>query len=138
MNTESLKIEGLTPEEVLALPPDEMNELILCGKPIVFRAGSAEVLGQFEIRGDRLLAELGQIDGGGEGVLPTIWRTTHQYAEREGLEAVEWIVHAVDCAKPNLKLRRVLERRGFRIEQVVGAGAAYRFLDYTGGSSDEA
>jgi hypothetical protein len=33
-------------------------------------------------------------------------------AASRALLGVEWIVHAVSCAKPNLKLRRVLERRG--------------------------
>ena len=26
---------------------------------------------------------------------------------------VEWLVHALTCAAPNLKLRELLERRGF-------------------------
>jgi len=52
-----------------------------------------------------------------------------RYAKLHGLVAVEWIVHAVNCAKPNLKLRRVLERRGFKVENVEGIGQAYRFLD---------
>jgi hypothetical protein len=45
------------------------------------------------------------------------------------LRAVEWIVHAVSCAKPNLKLRRVLHRRGFTIQQLAGVGEAYHFVD---------
>jgi hypothetical protein len=45
---------------------------VLSGRPIVFRAGSAEILGEFKIKGESLMVELAQIDGGGEGVLPTL------------------------------------------------------------------
>jgi len=45
------------------------------------------------------------------------------------LSAIEWIVHAVSCAKPNLQLRRVLEGRGFVVKQVEGVGEAYYYLD---------
>jgi hypothetical protein len=47
------------------------------------------------------------------------------------LSGVEWIVHAVSCAKPNLKLRRVLEHRGFIIETIDGIGEAYHLLEST-------
>jgi hypothetical protein len=40
------------------------------------------------------------------------------------LEGTEWIVHAVSCAKPNLKLRKVLDRRGFVVEEIEGIGTA--------------
>jgi hypothetical protein len=69
--------------------------------------------------------ELAQIDGGGEGVLPTLTSLAHQYAMRRGLKRVEWVVHALNCAEPNLKLRRVMERRGFRVADVKGIGLAY-------------
>jgi len=38
-------------------------------------------------------------------------------------------VHAVSCAKPNLKLRRVLDRRGFVVREIPGFGEAYHFID---------
>jgi len=47
---------------------------------------------------------------------------------RRGLSAVEWIVHAVNCARPNPKLRRVLERRGFEVRDIAGIGEAYYFV----------
>jgi hypothetical protein len=52
-----------------------------------------------------------------------------RYAILHGLSRVEWIVHAVSCAKPNLKLRRVLERRGFAIKQIAEVGDAYYLVD---------
>ena len=57
--------------------------------------------------------------------LPTIAVLAEKYARLNNLEAVEWIVHAVRCANPNPKLRRVLERRGFQIQDVPGYGEAF-------------
>ena len=114
--------EGLTPDQFLALPREEVQALILCGEPLVFRAGSADVLGRFWVAGDRLVLELGHIDGGGEGVLPALASLAVRYSRREGLRALEWRVHAVNCPNPNLKLRRLLDRRGFRVTDVPGSG----------------
>jgi len=118
-------IEEYTPEEFLSLPDEQIEAFVFAGKPLLFKAGSAEILGEFRLRADRLTVELAQIEGGGEGVLPTLVGLAERYAQRRGLNQVEWIVHAVNCAKPNLKLRHVLERRGFVIENIPGFGAAY-------------
>jgi hypothetical protein len=118
-------IEGYTPEEILGLPPEQFKDFVFTGKPLVFKAGSAQVLGEFALRDKRLVIELAHIDGGGEGALPTIAVLAEKYARLNNLEAVEWIVHAIHCAKPNLKLRRVLERRGFQIQEVPGYGQAF-------------
>ena len=120
-----IDIEGYTPDEILDLPDEQLDALVLSGEPLVFRAGSAEILGEFTIRGGSLLVELAQIDGGGEGVLPALTSLAHRYAQRRGLEKVEWVVHALNCAKPNPKLRRVMERRGFVVTDVEGVGEAY-------------
>lgn len=88
----------------------------------MFRAGSAEILGEFKIKGESLVVELAQIDGGGEGVLPTLISLARRYAKKRGLKKVQWIVHALNCAEPNLKLRRVMERRGFQIVDIEGVG----------------
>jgi hypothetical protein len=87
--------------------------------------GSAEILGEFRLAEGRLSVEIAQIDGGGEGVLLVLAALAERYARGRGLSHVEWIVHAIDCAKPNLKLRRVLEKRGFVIQDVPDIGAAY-------------
>ena len=120
-----INIEGYSPEEILGLPDEQLDALVLSGEPLVFRAGSAEILGKFKIRGESLIVELAQIDGGGEGVLPTLTSLTHRYAKQRGLKRVEWIVHALNCAEPNLKLRRVMERRGFQVTDVEDVGKAY-------------
>jgi hypothetical protein len=120
-------IEGYTLDEILNFP-DELVKTFLPNAPIVLKAGSAEILGAVRIAHNRLVVELAQIDGGGEGVLPSLWILANRFAAKQNLSDVEWIVHAVDCAKPNLKLRRLLEKRGFVIENIDGVGKAYHFV----------
>lgn len=122
-------IEGFTQHEILRLPAETIDGLILLGGPLVFRAGSATILGSFKINSGRLVIELAQIEGGGEGVLVTLSSLARRYAALRGLRSVEWVVHAINCATPNLKLRKMLERRGFVIENVPEVGAAYHLLD---------
>ena len=124
-----LKFEGLTEEEILDLPKDAVEALILIGEPLVFRAGSAVILGSFKLKSNRLIIELAQIEGGGEGVLISLASLAKRHAKLNSLAEIEWIVHAVTCAKPNHKLRRVLERRGFEVKEVDGVGEAYHFID---------
>ena len=121
--------EGLTSDEILGLPKDAIEQLVLLNEPIVFRAGSALILGRFKLDSDRLTLELAQIDGGGEGVLPSLACLAKRFARLRGLSAVEWIVHAVSCAHPNLKLRRVLELRGFEVKKMADGNEAYHLLD---------
>ena len=120
-----IDIEGYTADEILNLPDEQLDALVLSGEPLVFRAGTAEILGEFKIRGESLIIELAQIDGGGEGVLPTLTSLANRYAKQRGLKKVEWIIHALNCAEPNLKLRHVMERRGFQVRDLEGVGKAY-------------
>lgn len=121
-----IEISGFTSAEILGLPDADLAELVFCEEPVLFRIGSAEVLGEFRLAPDTVVLELATIDGGGEGVLPILSALARRYARSRGLARVEWIVHAVHCAKPNLKLRRVLARRGFVIEPVAGVPAYHR------------
>lgn len=118
-------IEGYTADEILQLPNEELYSIVLRDEPLVFKAGSANMLGKFKVTADTLIMELAHIDGGGEGALPSLASLASRYAKREGLEFIEWRVHAVHCAKPNLKLRRVLERRGFVVREIDGTGECY-------------
>ena len=120
-----LLLEGYTPDEILALPNDELQAMVLRDQPLVFKVGSASILGRFKATEETLVIELGHIDGGGEGALPSLASLANRYAKREGLAFIEWRVHAVHCAKPNLKLRHLLERRGFVVREVPGAGECY-------------
>ena len=109
MSQREVLFEGLSEQEILGLPHEHIEKLILIGEPLVFRAGSAELLGSFKITSNRLVIELAQIERGGEGVLISLASLAKRYAMLQKLSGVEWIIHAVTCAKPNLKLRRVLE-----------------------------
>jgi len=118
-------IEGYTSEEILRLPPEQIEGLVLTGEPVIVKAGSAQILVEFRIKGKRLVVELAHIDGGGEGVLLTLWLLAEHYSKGRGLQEIEWIVHALHCANPNPKLRPLLERRGFMVRDVPGIGQAY-------------
>jgi len=124
----SIKIEGLTKAEVMALSDEHLAELVFHGEPIVLKAGSAGVLGAFKLSDATLNIELAQIDGGGEGVLIALTLLAKKFAIRYQCQTIQWTVHAVDCANPNLKLRRVLERRGFAIRPV-GGNLAYSLIE---------
>lgn len=127
MPLSSLLIEGYTADEILALSNAELDGIVLRDEPLVFRAGSANMLGRFRVEDRVLVMELAHVDGGGEGALPALASLARRYAARERLDAIEWLVHAVHCGKPNLKLRRVLERRGFEVRNVAGVGECYFF-----------
>jgi hypothetical protein len=119
--------EGLTKDAILDLPSEQIEQLILTGEPVLFSAGTACILGEFQRRSNVLQVTLAQIEGGGEGVLPALSQLIERYARLHALEGVEWVVHAVHCAKPNLKLKRVLERRGFVIKDIQGTTAYYKY-----------
>jgi hypothetical protein len=127
-------LDGYTADEVLALPNEELNAIVLRDEALVFKAGTANLLGRFKVEGQSLVVELAHVDGGGEGALPTLAALASKYAMREGLEYVEWRVHAVHCATPNLKLRRVLERRGFVVRTIEGVGECYWSRQATSGA----
>ncbi len=126
-----ITIEGYTAAELLSLPDADVDRFVFCGEAIIIRLGSAIILGEFRRTATTLVVELAQIEGGGEGVLPAFWRLVHQYAAQRGLARVEWIMHAVACAQPNLKLKRVLDARGFVVEDVPGGGTAYHLVTPT-------
>ena len=125
----TILLDGLTADEVLALSLEELRALLFVGEPVLLHAGSAEVLGQFELVDDHLTIELAQIDGGGEGVLRTLWLVARRFADIHNLTRIEWVVHAVNCAEPNLKLRRVLSLRGFEVVEHPEHGDVYHLVD---------
>ncbi len=120
-----ITFNGLTADEILSFSDDVLNALVVSKAPMVVQVGTAEVLGRFWIEHESVVLELGHIDGGGEGVLPAISTLAHRFALRRGLASLDWRVHAVTCKEPNLKLRRVLERRGFKISDVPETGVCY-------------
>ncbi|WP_408891615.1 hypothetical protein ACJ2CR_19320 [Myxococcus faecalis] len=128
-------IEGYTSDEVLRLTEQELAALVLTGEPIVIRIGTAELLGCFRLQPDALFVELAHIDSSGEGILPAFWRLVRRFAQARSVGRIEWVVHAVRCARPNLKLRRVLERRGFVVRTLPGTGEDYHLVDMLPGRS---
>jgi len=122
-------IEGFSVDELLAWPVERLRELVACGRPIVFGAGTATLLAEVQLQEGRLTIDLAHVDGGGEGVLPTLWRFGEHYARAERVREIEWIVHATRCAKPNPRLPGVLRRMGFAIEDRPPRGEVYRRLD---------
>lgn len=121
----NIAIEGESLKEILKWTEEEFDALVLIDTPIVFNIGSAEVLGQFAIKENRLIVELAQIDGGGEGVLLAISKISKYIARLKNIEEIHCIVHAINCAKPNLKLRSHLEKTGFTIQNIPNKGEAY-------------
>jgi hypothetical protein len=122
----SITFQGMTADEIMALPEEELRTLIFGPDPIILRIGSAELLCQFRRESGVLTIELAHIDGGGEGVLPALGALATRYARQAGLTRIDWLVHATKCAKPNPKLKAMLERRGFMVENVPGMGEVYR------------
>lgn len=125
MASDKIKFEGFSAEELLSRPDEEIDQLVLCDEALVFNVGSAQILGKFKIVNRLLILELAQIDGGGEGVLPAIASLSQGIAKKRDLTGVDWLVHAVTCADPNPKLKRVLERKGFKIKEIENVGKVY-------------
>jgi hypothetical protein len=125
MPSNPIMFEGLTADEIMELPQSELDGLVFCNQPLVVKIGSSEILGQFSLQTGRMIIELGHIDGGGEGVLPGIGALAQRIAKQRSINEIEWRVHAVHCEKPNLKLRRMLDRRGFQVRSIEGGSSIY-------------
>ena len=67
-----IKIEGLTADELLALPEADLDALVIADRLVVVRIGTAQVLAECRRNGDALIVDLAHIDGGGDGALPAL------------------------------------------------------------------
>lgn len=120
MSRREILIEGLTPDELLNLA--ELEDLVVTGAPVIFRAGSADILAEFSIKDETLRVELAVVERGGGGVLPTVISVIERSAISRQLNAIEWWIYARNCAVPNQKLERLLKRLGFEVrEDLVGS-----------------
>ena len=127
---DEILIDGLTTEELFSLvESSEYEEIIFTNQPVIFRAGSSQILGQFGISDSGLRIVLSHIEGGGEGVLLIIMNLFRKFAEQKGLKEICWVVHAVDCPKPNPKLARILVMKGFEIAVDPVDGEVYMRFD---------
>ena len=119
-------IEGYTIDELNSLiGTADFEELIFTEKPVVFNAGSAEILGQFSKERNELHVDLAHIEGGGEGILIAINSMAKKYAIEKDYDIINWYVHATNCAKPNPKLQRILRLREFEITTIEGKGSVF-------------
>ena len=123
MPASNILIEGLTPDELIAF--DDLETLVATGQPIIFKVGSAEVLAEFSIEDKMLNAKFSVVDSGGEGVLPTLISVIEKSGVKHGMIAIEWWIYARNCAVPNPKLVRILERLGFQIRQLPNGSECY-------------
>ncbi|MEP7220261.1 MAG: hypothetical protein ABI876_15160 [Bacteroidota bacterium] len=55
-------IEGLHPDAILEIPPEDLDELLLPGKPIIISIGSATVLAEISGNDRTLTIYLAHID----------------------------------------------------------------------------
>jgi hypothetical protein len=133
---EQLLIEGYLPSELPEALGPELEAEVVNGRPLVARVGTAEVLISLSLDGRLLRAELAHIDGGGEGVLPTLISVILRFARRRGATEIEWLVFATNCARPNPRLRPILERRGFIVREIPDRGFCYYRRDKTVSSDD--
>ncbi|MGH6652769.1 MAG: hypothetical protein ACREB7_16720 [Sphingopyxis sp.] len=111
-----MEIEGVSLEALKALPTEELEELLAFGRPITFRMGTATVLAEFNRDREELAVNLAHIDGGGEGVVASLWKLIERYAKERGYTSIVWNVHALTCANPNPRLQHFLRDRGFEEE----------------------
>ncbi len=109
-------IEGLEPDELISL--EDLEAYAVAGRPIVISVGAAEVLAEFSICEKVLNVEIAVVEQGGEGVLPVLIDVIERAALLRKFVAIEWSVFARNCATPNTKLMKVLERIGFEVRQI--------------------
>lgn len=125
----ALGYEGIAIDELMSMSNADFDALVLNDREIVFNLGSSEILGRFGIVSETLRVEVAHIDGGGEGVLRAFATACRKVASQRHLTQIDWVVHAATCAAPNQRLQRVLEARGFAVEDVPNVGPAYRRIE---------
>jgi hypothetical protein len=81
--------ETASPDEILELPDDWFEPLEFVGHPMIPNIGCAELPGKFRISGRALVVEPVQIDGGREGVLPTLSSVIERHAKRRSRNHVK-------------------------------------------------
>jgi hypothetical protein len=131
---DEILIEGFRPEDLPGALGSELEAEVMNGRPVVARVGTAEVLISLALSGGLFRAELAHVDGGGEGVLPTLISVIFRLARRHAADEIEWLVFATNCARPNPKLHALLERRGFKVQEVPDRGSCYYRRDRVAGN----
>ena len=126
-----LLIEGFNELEITELSQsEEFQAIVFSDEPVIFKAGTSEILGKFKKKETELIITFSHITGGGEGVLLKLMNLFRQFAKENQKEKITWIVHAVDCPKPNPKLPRILTMKGFEIVKDPVDGAVYKKTEF--------
>ncbi|MEM8837626.1 MAG: hypothetical protein AAGE89_06000 [Pseudomonadota bacterium] len=123
MTKPAILIERLAPKDLISL--DDLEGFAVAGRPIVFSVGAAEILAEFSISENVLHVEIAVVEQGGEGVLPILIDTIEKAALMRNFIAIEWSVPARNCAQPNPKLMKVLERIGFEVRRIESGSEYY-------------
>jgi len=121
-----ISIEGFRPEEIVALPDDQIHEYVFQGDHVVFVVGSAELHGEFQRQDDRLVARLTQINRSGEDIIPSVAALLSRYARLRQIPRIEWEIHPNADAERDGNLQEVLAQRGFHLEIDSVGGRIYR------------
>ncbi len=126
-NNREILIDGFNSEEIKELSKaDEFIDIVFSDTPIIFKAGTSEMLGQFTKEDAKLRILFSHITGGGEGVLIKLMNLFREFCKDNDIREIIWTVHAVDCPRPNIKLPGLLERKGFEIVNDPIDGYVYR------------
>lgn len=129
-DTKRILIDGMSEEELLELVKEKAyQDLIFMGEPIIFSVGTSEILGQFKKDATSMEVILSHIEGGGEGVLLKITNLFRDFAKSQEIQEIDWIIHAADCPKPNPKLKRILELKGFKMVNHERDGLVYQKVE---------
>ena len=125
----TIEVEGFTPEELLALPADAISSFVFTDEPVTFRVGTCRDPWSLSYHRQPPCCGVSARRRRRRRVLVTIAALCTRYAHKRELAEIEWIVHAVHCARPNLALRRVPDNRGFQVRHISGIGPAYHRVD---------
>jgi len=122
-----ITIEGFRPEEIVALPDDQVHEYVFRDGHVVFRVGEVEIRGEFRRETDRLVAMLLRISPGGETLIPSLAALLSRYARLRQIPWIEWEVHATGWTAPPEDLIHLLVQRGFTPTNAASPPAVYRY-----------
>lgn len=121
-----ISIEGFRPEEIVALPDDQIHEYVFQGDHVVFVVGTVEIHGEFRRQDDRLVALLTQISHAGEDIIPSVAALLSRYARLRQIPRIDWEIHTNTNAERDGNLEQALAERGFRVEIDSVGGKIYR------------
>ena len=84
--------EGFSEEQILNLPKEAIEILVLAGEPLVFRPGSAAVLGSFKVTSIRLTIERHRSEAAGR-VCWSPWFGS----QRDTQPHLDWLMSTGSC-----------------------------------------